>query len=174
RYLAGWATRAELHTLSDAALERRAAGPESRRALLGTAMRLYAQLTLATHNERMPPPWGIGGFSRYLRWAWLIEGGAQYFAGQSSDFRTAVLRRLAEGGEPAFPPSPRDAIILGGSIFELLEEERGREACEILVSRLPKAGPSAALETAFGAPIDAIEPAWRDYVADVATAGPRR
>ena len=174
RYLAGWATRNELHTLTDSALERRAAGPDSRRALLGTSNRLYAQLVLASHNEGVPPPWGPRAFSRYLRWAWLIEGGAQYYAGQCADYRAAVLRRISEGEAPSFPPSPRDAIILGGSVFELLEEERGRSACDLLVSRLPKAGPQTALETAFDAGLREIEPAWREHVAEVAASGPRR
>src|SRR6187549_3716785 len=71
RYLAGWATRTELHTLTDSALERRAGGPDSLRALLGTSERLYAQLVLAANNAKIPPPWGPRAFRRYLRWAWL-------------------------------------------------------------------------------------------------------
>lgn len=172
RYQAGWATRSELHTLNDSALERRAAGADSRRALLGTARRLYAQVVLAANNKRMPPPWGVLGFPRYLRWAWLIEGGSQYFAGQSSLFRAAVLRRLTEGGEPSFPPSARDATVLGGSVFDLLDREVGRHACELLVSRLRKDGPGPALEVAFGARIDEIERAWREHVRALAAGEP--
>ena len=52
-----------------------------------------------------------------------------------------MLRRLTEGSEPSFPPSARDAIILGGSVLELLDREVGLHACELLVARLPKAGP---------------------------------
>jgi len=173
RYLAGWATGTELHTLTDSALERRAAGPDSRRALLGTARRLYAQVVLATHNERIPPPWGIRVFARYLHWAWLVEGGSQYYAGQISDFRAAVLRRLSADARPDFPPSARDAIVLGGSVFDLLEAERGPRACDLLVSRLPKAGPEAALETAFDATMREIEPAWREHIGAVAASGAR-
>jgi hypothetical protein len=173
RYLAGWATTSELHTLSDGALERRAAGPDSRRALLGTSRRLYAQIALATHNERMPPPWGPRAFGRYLRWAWLIEGASEYYAGQAADFRAAILRRLADGDPPAFPPSTRDAVILGGTVFGLLEEERGAASCDLLASRLPKAGPVATLETAFDASIREIEGAWREHVERVASAAPR-
>jgi len=171
RYFAGWATRTELHTLNDGAFERRAAGPESLRALRGTARRLYAQLVLAANNEEMPPPWGPRAFTRYLRWAWLIEGGAQYYAGQSSSFRPAVLRRLTEGPEPGFPPSARDAIILGGSVFDLLDREVGPHACDLLVSRLRRSGPEQALETAFGVGIEVIEPAWRDHVESQASSG---
>ena len=168
RYLAGWATRTELHTLTDSALERRAGGPDSLRALLGTSERLYAQLVIASNNPKIPPPWGPRAFRRYLRWAWLIEGGAQFYAGQYSSFRPAVLRRLNEGSAPTFPPSARDAIILGGSVFDLLDHEVGRHACDLLVSRLPKAGPAAALENAFGARLREIEPVWRDHVEMIA------
>jgi hypothetical protein len=81
-----------------------------------------------------------------------------------------MLRRLNEGPAPSFPPSARDAIILGGSIFDLLDVEVGRHACDLLVARLPKAGPAAALETAFGASIREIEPVWRKHV-DLLAAG---
>ena len=164
RYHAGWATRTELHTLTDSALERRAAGPDSLKALLGTSERLYAQLVLAANNAKIPPPWGPRSFGRYLRWAWLIEGGAQFYAGQYSSFRPAVLRRFNEGSQPSFPPSARDAILLGSSIFDLLDHEVGRHACDLLVARLPKAGPTTALETAFGASVREIEPVWREHV----------
>lgn len=170
RYLAGWATSSELHTLTDSSLEARAAGPESLRALLGTAERLYAQIVLAHNNPRMPPPWGPRSFARYLRWAWLIEGGAQYFSGQISAFRTAMLRRLTEGPKPSFPPSARDATILGGSVFDLLDREVGRHACELLVSRIRKGGPEPALETAFGARFREIEAAWREHVDELSRA----
>jgi hypothetical protein len=173
RYLAGWATATELHTLNGTALERRAAGEDSLRALQGTARRLYTQLVLAANNDRMPPPWGVRSFTRYLRWAWLIEGGSQFFSGQSLSFRTAVLRRLSEGEKPSFPPSARDAIILGGSIFDLLDHEVGPHACEMLVSRLRKDGPVPALETAFSARIREIEVAWRNHIDLLAGAASR-
>ena len=161
RYLAGWVMTGELHVLNDTALERRAAGEDSLRALRGTAGRLYAQLTLASHNDEIPPPWNPTSFNRYIKWAWLVEGGAQYFAGQVSLFRGAVSRRLAESAAPSFPPSARDAIVLGGTIFDLLDREVGRHACELLVSRIRKDGAQPALETAFGVELDAIEAAWR-------------
>ena len=164
RYLAGWAREAEVHVLNDDALERRAGGPDSLRALRGTAGRMYAQLTLAANNKRLPPPWGQVRFSRYLRWAFMIEGGAQYFAGQVPSFRPAVSRRLGEGAPPSFPPGPRDAIILGGTIFDLLDREVGRHACELLVSRLRKDGPVPALEVAFGVDVETIESAWRRHL----------
>jgi hypothetical protein len=172
RYLAGWAMAKELHVLNDAALERRAGGPDSLRALRGTAGRLYAQIVLAANNGRTPPPWGPARFVRYVRWAWLIEGGAQYFAGQVPLFRPAVSRRLGEGGPPGFPPAARDAIILGGTVFDLLDRSVGRSACELLVSRLRRDGPGRALEIAFGVDVGVIERAWRDHLQALATRSP--
>lgn len=172
RYLAGWAMAKELHLLNDEALERRAGGPDSLRALRGTAGRLYAQIVLAANNGRTPPPWGPARFVRYVRWAWLIEGGAQYFAGQVPLFRPAVSRRLGEGGPPRFPPAARDAIILGGTVFDLLERNVGRSACELLVSRLRKDGPERALEVAFGVDVGVIESAWRDHLEALAARNP--
>ena len=125
RYLAGWPMATELHVLNDPHIDRRAAGEDSREALRGTAERLYAQLVVAANNTALPPSWTPRRFVRYLRWAWLVEGGAQYFARQVGLYRAAVIRRLREGSRPSFPPSRRDAVILGGTIFDMLEEERG-------------------------------------------------
>src|ERR671918_2679542 len=90
RYLAGWAMATELNVLNDDYLERRSAGEDSLTALRGTAERLYAQIVIGANNDRLPPPWGPAAFVRYLRWAWLVEGAAQYFAGQIPMFRPAV------------------------------------------------------------------------------------
>jgi hypothetical protein len=167
RYLAGWPMSTELHVLNDTHMERRAAGDDSCEALLGTAERLYAQMVVAQNNTDLPPSWTPRRFARYLRWAWLVEGGAQYFARQVGLYRAAVIRRLREGARPAFPPSRRDAVILGGTIFDLLENERGPEACERLVDRLLPQGPEVQLEDAFDARFREIEEAWRDYLREM-------
>jgi hypothetical protein len=167
RYLAGWAMATELHVLNDEYLDSRAAGEDSLAALRGTAERLYAQIVLGANNERLPPPWGTRGFGRYLRWAWLMEGGAQYFAGQVPLFRPAVTTRMRQGRAPAFPPSARDAMILGGTIFELLEEERGGDACQVLASRLRRGGGRASIELAFGQPAGRVERTWREYLREL-------
>jgi hypothetical protein len=167
RYLAGWAMANEIHILNDDHADRRAAGEDSLRALRGTAERLYVQVVLGANNGSLPPPWGPRRFSRYLRWAWLVEGAAQYFAGQVPFFRAAVIRRLRDGGRPRFPPSPRDAIILGGTVFDLLDREIGRSACEMLVSRLHREGARGNLELAFDAPMKEIERAWRRHLREI-------
>ena len=168
RYLAGWAMTGEIHVLGDAAITKRAAGDASYEALKGTSERLYTQLVIAANNGRMPPPWNPANSRRYFEWAWLVEGSAQHFARQVDLFRPAAATRLKEGSRPTFPPSRRDAILLGGTIFDLLEEYRGGGACELLVSRLRKSGPLANLEAAFDLRIREIEAMWRDYLRDVA------
>jgi hypothetical protein len=175
RYLAGWAMASELHVLNDHYMDRRAGGEDSQRALRGTAERLYVQLVLAANNEQLPPPWGPRRFARYLRWAWLIQGAGQYYAGQVPHFRAAVIRRMREGGPPSFPPSPRDAIILGGTVFDLLERRAGPDAADLLVSRLRKDGAQGNLELAFDESFAEIERLWRRHLREeVARAGPTR
>ena len=141
RYLAGWAMATELHVLNDPHMERRAAGDDS---LRGAARHRRAPLRaagVAANNPALPPSWTPRRFARYLRWAWLVEGGAQYFSRQVGLYRAAVIRRLRESSRPSFPPSRRDAVILGGTIFDLLENERGPEACERLVAEPPPRRP---------------------------------
>ena len=145
RYLAGWAMSSELHVLNDLHMERRAAGDDSREALRGTAERLYAQLVIASNNPDLPPSWTPRRFARYLRWAWLVEGAAQYFSRQVGD-----------------------AVILGGTIFDLLEIERGPEACERLAMELLPGGSDPTLEAAFDARASDIEGAWRDHLRAIA------
>jgi hypothetical protein len=161
RYLAGWPMAGEIHTLNDSWMERRSAGEDSLRALRGTAERMYCQIVLAANNDQLPPMWTPQRFLTYLRWAWLIEGAAQYFTGQTSLFRAAVITRLREGERPAFPPSRRDALILGGTVFDLLERHKGPDACVRLALRLHRQGPQGNLELAFEARMREIERAWR-------------
>ena len=168
RYLAGWAMASELHVLNDLHMERRAAGDDSREALCGTAERLYAQLVVAANNPDLPPSWTPRRFARYLGWAWLVEGAAQYFARQCGLYRAAVIRRLRESARPSFPPSRRDAVILGGTLFDLLEAERGAEACVRLALELHPEGARSTLESAFEAPAAEIEEAWRGYLRETA------
>jgi len=164
RYLAGWAMSTELHVLNGRDLEKRAAGSDSLAALLGTAERQYTQLVIGANNPKLPPPWGPRRFLRYLRMTWLVEGAAQYYSGQVPLFRAAVKARLRNGGRPSFPPSPRDAILLGGTIFELLERERGRDACDVLIGRIGRRGARGNLERAFNKRLRHIEADWRSFL----------
>ena len=167
RYLAGWPMAGEIHVLNDYWTERRSAGEDSLNALRGTAERMYCHLVLAANNDRLPPMWTPRRFLTYLRWAWLIEGAAQYFTGQTSLFRAAVITRMREGERPRFPPSRRDAVILGGTLFDLLDRHAGPEACAVLVARLRREGPESNLALAFEAPLGRIERAWRQQLDEI-------
>jgi hypothetical protein len=167
RYLAGWPMAGEIHTLNDDWMDRRSAGEDSLRALRGTAERMYCQIVLGANNDELPPMWTPRRFVTYLRWAWLIEGAAQYFTGQTSLFRAAVITRLREGERPAFPPTRRDALILGGTIFDLLDRHAGPDACARMASRLHRAGPRGNLELAFDARMREIERAWRAHLDEI-------
>lgn len=165
RYLAGWFASGEIHVLAPRALEKRASPlPESNEALHRSPMHEYTHLVLGANNPALPPPFNLRSFRRYLRWAWLVEGAATWFSGQAPLLRPAIVRRMREGREPSFPPSARDAQLLGHTIFSLIEDVYGPEASVELASHLDPDGSQAALEKAFGRPLDEIEPDWRDYV----------
>lgn len=167
RYLAGWCSVRTLHLLAPRQLERRASAvPESRDMLMLTPAALYAQLVIATNNRRLPPPLR----PRHARWAWLIWGAAAHFSGQTVFARPAIATRLREERAPRFPPGVRDAALLGGTVFDLLERERGAAAAINLAYTRPEGSPARALERAF-APRDLIhtQGVWRAHLAWLAS-----
>jgi len=171
RYFAGWFARGEIHVLAPEALEGRASGvPASREALTRTPRHEYAHLVLGANNASMPPPFTPASFRRYVRNAWVCEGAAAHFAGQVPHLRPAVTRRLREGGRPSFPPAARDSFVLGGTVFALLERERGADSC-VSLAAAPLGSPGKELvEAAFGRSPGAIERSWTNYLTEF-TAG---
>jgi hypothetical protein len=166
RYMAGWFARREIHVLAPDALAERASPVEgSREALMLSPLHEYAHIGIALNNPALPPPFNPGSFARYLRWAWLAEGAAAQLSGQTPHLRGAVARRLREGGSPEFPPSARDAPLLGGTLLEMLEELHGREAVARLASELDPLGAQRAIEKAFGRSFLEIEATWRERLA---------
>jgi hypothetical protein len=165
RYFAGWFSAREIHVLAAQALERRASSvPGSREALLLSPQHEYAHLALGANNPELPPPFTVAAFRRYVRWAWLCEGATTRLSGQTEHLRGAIVRRLHEGGRPAFPPAARDAPLLAGTLFSMLERERGVETvAELARSRLD-ARPPALIGRAFNRPAAAVERDWRDYL----------
>jgi hypothetical protein len=165
RYLAGWYSRREIHVLSAGSLEERASGVAgSREALRLTPLREYAHLVIGANNPGLPPPFTPASFRRYLKWAWLCEGAASFFSWQVDHLRGAIARRLREGSKPSFPPSARDAPLLGGTVFSLLDEMAGEPACVALASSLDPGGARPAIERAFGRPFIDVEHAWRELL----------
>jgi hypothetical protein len=173
RYFGGWFSAREIHVLAPEALRRRAAAiPESREALRLAPLHEYAHLAIGALNPELPPPFTPRSFREYVRWAWLCEGAATWLSGQVRHLRPAVARRLHDGAPPSLPPAARDATLLGGTVFGLLEETAGPSACVTLASSLDPRGSEAALEHAFGKPIAGITGDWHEYL-DELTRGSR-
>jgi len=172
RYVAGWAGSRELHVLSPRTLATRASNvPGSREMLALTPAALYARRVIAENNRELlqaRPPVRI---ALELRWAWLLDGGARWFAGQTEHARPAITRRLREGRRPAFPPGIRDAALLGSTVIDLVAREEGEAAAARLVCRLHPRGPRVALAEAFrGRSLIHTEGAWRTHLARLASA----
>ena len=170
RYLAGWAARGTVHVLTPRLLAERAARVEGSREMLAlTPAALYVQLVVAESNAALPPPWGPRSTLRAARWAWLIAGAAQWFSGQTAHARPAIARRLREGSRPDFPPSLRDAALLGGTVIDLVAREEGVDAAVRLAATLPRGGPREALVSAFhGRALVHTEGMWRAHLARMA------
>ncbi len=166
RYLVGWTAERELHCLTPRLLARRASNVEGSIELLMLApSALFARRVVGAGNERLPPPFSVRSFHRYLRWAWLVEGAAQHFSGQARHARPAVTRRMREGPPPAFPPDLRDAALLGGTLFALLHREQGERACVELALGAGAPTPEDALVRAFGGrPARHTEATWRRHL----------
>jgi hypothetical protein len=154
RYRAGTASRSRIDVLAPRVLaERASAVPGSRQMLEALPGALYARLALLRVNP------ALRGRIPFTTPAWHLEGAAAWLGGQSPHARPAVLRRLREGSEPAFPPRRADASLLGGTVFELLAREEGEAATLDLALSRPGAG---ALGEAFrGRSLAGTEAAWR-------------
>jgi hypothetical protein len=163
RYFAGWFTEGDIHVLSPPALERRASKVAgSREALLLSPLHEYSHIVIGANNPDLPPPFSPAAFRRYVRWAWLAEGGAVWLSGQTPYLRAAIVRRLRESGRPEFPPSARDAMLLGGTLFGMLEREAGPAAAAALAtSPLEESGARGVLADVFGRPLAGVERDWR-------------
>jgi hypothetical protein len=162
RYVVGWAAERELHVLSPRLLAQRASNVEGSLGLLMLSPAgLLARRALAARHPGFPPPLGPRRLQRWMRWAWFVEGAAQWLSGQTRHVRPAVARRLREGRQPAFPPGRADALLLGGTVFDLVAREEGDRAAVAVV----RAGPEQALEQAFGRRRTRhSEAAWRSHL----------
>lgn len=166
RYVVGWAGARELHVLSPRLLAHRASNVEGSLELLMLApSSLLARRAIAVRHPGFPPPVGPLRLRRWMRDAWFVEGAAQWLSGQTRHVRPAVARRLHEGGAPAFPPSSRDAMLLGGTVFDLLAREEGERAAVAAA----RGGPRALLADGFhGRGLRRTEDAWRSHLARIA------
>jgi hypothetical protein len=172
RYVVGWAGRHVMHMLEPELLRGRASNvPGSAEMLQYGAACLYARRVIIASNKDLARVMPALRMSRELRWAWLLEGAARWFGGQTTHARPAIARRLREGGPPSFPPGPRDAALLGGTVIDLLAREQGAQAAARFACRLDPQGPRAALSHAFGGrSLAHTEGAWRSHLSRLASA----
>ncbi len=170
RYLTGWANAGTLHLLAPRLLAARASSvPGSKEMALLAPAALYAQLALGHVNPRLPPPLRPRSLGGLGRWAWLTAGAPQWLGGQTAYARPAIARRLREGPEPAFPPGGRDAVLLGGTVVDLMAREEGDAAAIDFACTAGKGHPRPALVDAFhGRPLVHTEGTWRAHLARLA------
>ena len=118
---------------------------------------------IAANNRSLPPPLR----PRHARWAWLIWGAAAHFSGQTVFARPAIARRLRDDPLPRFPPVLRDAALLGGTVFDLLERERGPAAAVKLAFTRPDriAGRACSSEAFAGRALLHSQGVWRAHLA---------
>jgi hypothetical protein len=161
RYVVGWAAEHELHVLSPRLLAQRASNVEGSLEMLMLApSSLLARRAVAARHPGFPPPLGPRRLARWMRSAWFVEGAAQWLSGQTRHVRPAVARRLREGPEPSFPPGRADALLLGGTLFDLVAREGGDRAAVAAA----REGPDHTLDT-FGARATRhTEAAWRSHL----------
>lgn len=163
RYVAGRAAgRDTIHVLAPKVLRARATTVEGSRDMLRlTPAALYARLVVGDANP------GLRGL-KGLRRQWLGVGAAEFFSGRTRYARPAIARRLREGPPPRFPPAARDAVLLGGTVVDLLAREEGVDAAVRLVREASDGDASGALSEAFGGrDLRHTEGTWRAHLARV-------
>jgi hypothetical protein len=132
---------------------------------------LLARRAVAVRQPGFPPPVGPARVARWMRHAWYVEGAAQWLSGQTGHVRPAVARRLREGGPPSFPPGRADALLLGGTVIDLLAREEGDRTALTAIQE----GPGRVLEALGGARRERhTAAAWRSHLTRVAEGTDRR
>jgi hypothetical protein len=137
-----------------------------------TASALYVRRVVIENNHQLRQAHAPARAALAVRWAWLIEGSARWFSGQTDQARAAIARRLREGSKPSFPPGLRDSPLLGGTVIDLVVREEGELAAAKLASRFHRDGARAALLKVFGGrQLAYTERTWRAHLADLGSAG---
>ena len=143
RYFGGWFTKDEIHVLSPEAPRRaRVEGPG-----LCAGPAALAAARVRAPRDRCEQPGAAAPLQPalvpQLHEVGLALRGRGHVDVGPDPYLAAAIAAQAAGQEPAaFPPSPRDAMLLGGSVFDLLERGSGaRRPASQLMSRLDPAGP---------------------------------
>lgn len=125
KYLASWASGSTLHLIAPGRLAR---GAESHISLRDAMERQpacgLAHLALGYAN----PGLSLQRALRRRAWFWLAWGAGQTLVGQVPMLASVIAVRRRERRGLSLTPPMRDAVILGGSIVELVLRERGLTA----------------------------------------------
>ena len=122
RYLASWSSGATLHLIAPPRLLRGTAGHISMREALERAPACgLAHLALGHLN----PGLSLHRALRRRQWLWLAWGAGQTLVGQVPMLASTIAVRRRERRALTLPPPARDAVVLGGSLVELVLRERG-------------------------------------------------
>ncbi len=122
RYLASWSSGSTLHLIAPRRLMRGTEGHISMREALERAPACgLAHLALGHLN----PGLSLQRALRRRQWLWLAWGAGQTLVGQVPMLASTIAVRRRERRALTIPPPGRDAIVLGGSLVELVLRERG-------------------------------------------------
>ena len=135
---------------------------------------LLARRALAAGHPGFPPPLG----PLRLRALDALRRGSSRARRSGCPARRATCARRSRGGcargaPPAFPPEPADALLLGGTVFDLLAREEGERAAVAAA----RGGADRLIADGFhGRGVRHTEDAWRSHLARLAdaSASPRR
>jgi hypothetical protein len=163
RYVTGWTGHRELHVLSPEALRARASSVTGSHEMLAlTPASLYVRRVLLESDSALRLSGAPRRLAGELHWAWMLEGIARWFSGESGHARNAIGKRMRDGRRPQFPPSMRDAPLLAPPLIDLLATLHGDAAVVELAAQLHPGGAQAALARAFsGRSLTAVESDWR-------------
>ncbi|MDQ8047042.1 MAG: hypothetical protein REI11_20720, partial [Patulibacter sp.] len=122
RYLASWASGSTLHLIAPSRLSRGTEGHISMREALDRAPACgLAHLALGHAN----PGLSLQRALRRRQWFWLAWGAGQTLVGQVPMLASSIAVRRRERRALTITPAARDAVVLGGSLVELVLRERG-------------------------------------------------
>ncbi len=174
RYIAGWVGEHELHVLSPQALRERASGVSGSFEMLALApASLYARRVIIESNRELHAARALSRGWQGLRWAWLLDGAARWFSGESGYARGVLGQYLRAGHRPHFPPLARDAALTAPPLIDLLAQQHGEAAVVRLAARLHTSGAHIALSSAFpGQALGTIEAEWRSRLRRLSDGGP--
>ncbi|MBO9531940.1 MAG: hypothetical protein J7513_03085 [Solirubrobacteraceae bacterium] len=125
KYMASWASGSTLHLIAPDRLARGTEGHISLRDAMDRAPAAgLAHLAIGHAN----PALSLQKALRRRDWFWLAWGAGQTLVGQVPMLASVIALRRKERRAIHLPPPMRDAVVMGGSLVELVLRDRGLTA----------------------------------------------